>query len=140
MELLQKAAEIFQGQLGGEKKEGLKTNSIVSAFQGLLGGADGKVDFQSLIGKFQSLGLTSMVTSWLGDGKNEDLPEDSVKSALGEGKVEKFASSLGLDTSTALKGLSGALPKLIDQFSSGGESKEGGLGSMLSAAKGLFGS
>lgn len=136
MSIANLAAEIFMKKIGG----GGDTGNIASALTGLLGGSGGDLDIMGLVSKLQSGGMSSMVSSWLGDGNNEGISTDQVTSMLGESNISEFASKLGVDPSTALNGLKETIPDVIDQSSSGGSILDsiGGLGGALNMAKKLF--
>lgn len=136
MSIVNLAAEIFLSKIGGSAN----TDQITSGLTTLLFGDGGDVDLMGLVSKFQTGDLASLAASWLGDGANEALPLEQIKNVLGEANVAQFASSVGIDASTALDGLSQTIPELIDQSSSGGSILDsvGGLGGIANMAKKFF--
>ncbi|MCF6236959.1 MAG: YidB family protein [Gammaproteobacteria bacterium] len=140
MSIANLAAEIFMKKIGGSGDSG----NIASALTGLLGGNNsggaGDLDIMGLVSKLQSGDMSSMVSSWLGDGSNDSISTDQVTNMLGESKISEFASKLGVDPSTALNGLKDTIPDVIDQSSSGGSLLDsiGGLSGALNIAKKLF--
>ncbi len=138
MSIANLAAEIFMKKIGGAGDSG----NIASALTGLLGGnnSGGDLDIMGLVSKLQSGDMSSMVSSWLGDGNNDSISTDQVTNMLGESNISEFASKLGVDPSTALNGLKDTIPEMIDQSSSGGSLLDsiGGLDGVLNMAKKLF--
>ncbi len=135
MSIANMAAEIFMKKIGSSGDAG----NIASAFTGLLGGG-GDIDIMGLVSKFQSGGMGSIVSSWLGDSSNDGISTDQVTNILGESNISEFASKVGVDSGTALNGLKDTIPSLIDQASSGGSLLDsvGGLGGAMNLAKKLF--
>jgi uncharacterized protein YidB (DUF937 family) len=120
MSLLNMAAEILSSKLS---KSGNSTsiNGLISALKNLLPtGGDGDLDMSDLVGLLNKGGLASLVTSWLGDGKNSPISVSQIVAILGQDKIASFAKAIGANTDTATKGLSEMLPELIDKNSSGG--------------------
>jgi uncharacterized protein YidB (DUF937 family) len=114
------------------------TDTITRALSSLLGDGQGNIDLGALTAKLASSGsLSSVVSSWLGDGSNAPISASSLESLLGEGAVSDFASRIGTDTGTAAAGLADVLPQMVDKASSGGSLLDaaGGLGGLMGAAK-----
>lgn len=137
MSLLKVAADLFISQLGS-KSSGLSLETVTGALQNLLPTQSGDLDLAALVGKFTGQGgdLVTVATSWLGDGSNKAININQIITALGQSKMDNFASEIGLDTNTAASGLADILPELINKNSDGG-SLLGGLAS--SAAKSVLG-
>jgi len=139
MNIANLATQIFMKKIGASGGSG----NITSALTNLLGkGKDagsggGDVDIMGMISKFQSGGMSGMVSSWLGDGDNDSMSTDQVTNMLGESNISEFASKIGVDPSTALNGLKDTIPDMVDQSSSGGSLLDsfGGLGGVLNIAK-----
>jgi len=95
-------------------------------------------DLAGLASKMASSGeLTSLVSSWLGDGGNSAISADGILGLLGESRGSDFASKLGTNTDTAAAGLADVIPQVVDKASSGGSLLDaaGGLGGLMGAAK-----
>ncbi len=118
MDILQQAAEMFKEKAVGSA--GLDLGNIGSALGGLLSNTDGKLDLKGIISNMNGQGLTSIVSSWLGDGDNEGISADQIKDVFGRDKISEFASKLGIDDNAAAEGLTNALPQIMDKASSGG--------------------
>jgi len=136
MSIINLAAEIFMKKVGVSGN----TDNVISALTTLFSGGGGDIDLMGLVSKFQSGGMASLASSWLGDGNNEPISTNQVKDVLGESNISEFSSKLGINTDTALQGLSSTIPELIDQSSSGGSLLDnvGGLGGIADMAKKLF--
>ncbi len=124
-------------------KMGDQAGGVMDALSGLTGG---NLDMGSLMGKLKEGGLGSQVDSWMGDGDNEPVSADQLKSALGEEQLAAASEKMGCDADTCAQHLSGALPDLADKFSSGGSmldasaltEKLGGASGLLDMAKGFL--
>jgi uncharacterized protein YidB (DUF937 family) len=112
----------------------------VSALTGLLSGSDGNIDIMELIGKFQSGGIASLISSSLGDGDSGSISSEQLTEVLGERKIADFADNAGLNVNTAIDGLSGMIPELISKVSSDESllEKAGGVGGLADMARKLF--
>ena len=107
------------------KKVGLDLGNIMSA---LTGDSEG--------------GLASVVSSWIGGGENEAIDGSQLSNLLGSDAISGFAEKLGIDTDTALSGLTDALPNMIDKATPEGSSlldSVGGLDGLMGMAGKLFG-
>lgn len=124
-------------------KMGDKAGGMMEALSGLTGG---NLDMGSLMGKLKEGGLGGQVDSWMGDGENEPVSADQLKSALGEEQLAAASEKMGCDADSCAQQLSEALPDLADKFSGGGSmldasaltDKLGGASGALDMAKGLF--
>lgn len=128
-------------QLLGDKL-GDNAGSMMEALSGLTSGEG--LDLAGIKDKLQSGGMADQVQSWLGDGDNQEVSADQVKSAFGEEGVANVASKLGVDTDTAAAQIKDILPGLMDKVSSGGDilgQFAGGAdaGGLLGKVKGMLG-
>jgi len=137
MDLMKMGQQLLADKLGD------KAGGVMDALSGMTGG---NLDMGSLMGKLKDGGLGSQVDSWTGDGENEPVSAEQLKSALGEDQIAAASEKMGVDADTAAQQLSEALPGLADKFSGGGSmldasaltEKLGGASGVLDAAKGLF--
>lgn len=139
-QIIEMGAKLFKNNVSGEGK-GLDLKHIVSALTSLLSNSKGSVDLNSIISHLDAGGLMSVAASWLGDGANAPISASQISSIFGGSKISKFAKQLGLDEGTALKGLTAAIPGIVDKSSQGGSILKsiGGLSDALGGLKGLFG-
>jgi len=124
------------------KVVGANASSATSALAGLLGskgeGEGSGPDIGGLIAKMQGNetgnDLTELAASWLGKGENSQVSGDQLQSLFGKEKIAQFASDLGTDEATAVEGLKGALPDLVDKASPDGNILDslGGLSGLAS--------
>jgi uncharacterized protein YidB (DUF937 family) len=134
-DIISMGTEMFQNKLG-DQAEGIDSSSITDALSGLMSGEDGNLDLGSIVSNAMSGdGLGSIISSWLGDGDNESIDADGLTSLFGEDKIADFASKLGVDSDTALSGLSDAIPNMMDKSSEGGSI----VGSLLDSVGGMDG-
>lgn len=78
-------------------------------------------DIGGLLQKLQGGGLSSQVSSWLGNGANLPVTADQIRAALGNAQVQDIAKSMGLPVDKLLPILSQQLPDLIDKLSPNGK-------------------
>lgn len=126
-------------QLLGDKL-GDNAGGMMEALSGLTSGEG--LDLGGIMEKMKAGGMGDQLESYLGDGENQEMTADQVKSAFGEEGLSNVANKLGVDTDTAASQLKDVLPALLDKASSGGNLLEsltgGGGGGLLNMAKGLF--
>lgn len=134
MDLLKMGKDLLGDKFGDE------SGGIMDALSGLTGGGDGGLDIGGLAEKFKAGGMGDQVKSWLGDGENEAVSGDQIKSVFGADKIGEVASKMGVDEDAAADKLSQAVPALLDKASSGGSllSSLLGGGNPLDMAKNLL--
>jgi len=139
-QVLRLGAQAFQSRLGEEQASSLSSEQIMGALADLMPGSGKSVDLGAVLKKMQGSGLASLAESWLGDGANSGIGSAQLASIFGSADIQRFAGKLGLDQDTALEGLKGAVPAIIDQASSGGALDSlGGVGGVMAMAGKLFG-
>ena len=139
-QILQLGAKAFIESNGsGNAGSNLDLSSVISGFSKLTDG--GEFNIGSIVSLMQSGDVSDLLQSWLGDGENQSISSDQISGLLGNDKIADFASQLGLSESEAVGGLQDALPKMIDNSSSGGSLLDslGGAQGALGLAKNLFG-
>ena len=140
-DLLKMGATAFMNSQGsGTAGSNLDLGSITSALSGLSGGGSG-IDISSILGGMQSGSMGDMLQSWMGDGENQEISGNQISELLGSDKISEFASKLGLSEDEAIGGLQDAMPKMVDNASSGGSLLDsvGGIGGALNMASKFFG-
>ncbi len=137
MSLLNMATQLFMSNTNSSH---LESNTVMSGLKGLLADQSGNIDLAGLVSKFSGSGLSSIATSWLGDGNNETLSTQQITETLGQDKLTNFASGLGIDTDSAASGLASMIPQLIDKSSDDGSLLSGNtLNAVLDNMGGLGG-
>ena len=120
MDLKQLAVQLAQQTLGGSLN-GKDDNALGNALSALTGDKnESSFDIGDLVSQLQGGGLGGALNSWLGDGGNEAVSGEQLKSALGDDRIGEFASRLGIDASQAQDALSNLIPDLVDRSSEGG--------------------
>lgn len=120
MDLKQLAVQLATQKLGGVLG-GADENALGNALSALTGDMnEGSFDIGDLVSQLQGGGLGNALNSWLGDGGNDAVSGEQVKSALGDERVGEFANRLGIDQSQAKEALSNLIPDLVDRSSEGG--------------------
>jgi uncharacterized protein YidB (DUF937 family) len=111
---------------------------------GGLGGSGGFGGLGGLLERFQASGLGPQVASWIGNGANQPVSAEQVRSALGDGPLRTLAEHVGLSEDETAAHLSGLLPQLVDHLTPNGQTPdagmlEGGVAGALSSLGHLFG-
>lgn len=135
--------QLFQDKLG-DSAEGVDSNVLKEALSGLLSNEEGGLDLGNIMSSLASDegGLGSVISSWIGSGENEAIDGDQLSNLLGSDAISSFADKLGIDTDTALSGLTDAFPNMVDQATPDGSSmldSLGGLDGIMGMAGKLFG-
>ena len=135
MDLLKMGQQLLGDKLGD------KAGGMMDALSGLTSGEG--LDLAGITEKMKAGGMGDQLESYLGDGENQEMSEDQVKTAFGEEGLSNVANKLGVDTDTAASQLKDILPGLLDKASSGGSLTDsltggGGAGGLLGMAKGLL--
>ncbi|MEE9334617.1 MAG: YidB family protein [Granulosicoccaceae bacterium] len=134
MDLLKMGQQLLGDKLGD------KAGGMMEALSGLTSGEG--LDLGGIMEKMKTGGMGDQLDSFLGDGENQELSADQVKSAFGEEGLSNVANKLGVDSDTAASQLKDILPGLLDKASSGGNLMEsltgGGAGGLLDMAKGFL--
>jgi len=120
-DIIKMGTEMFQSKLGDQAAD-LDTDTITEALSGLITNEEGGFDLSNIISSVTSGegGLGSIVSSWLGNGENEAVDGAQLTDLFGSDQISAFAEKLGVDTDTALSGLSDAIPNIVDKSSEGG--------------------
>ncbi len=121
MDLLKVGASLIQGN-SDDATTGLDTDDIANALNGLVGNGAGGLNLAALVGGLSQNGLGEIVGSWLGNGENRAISAGQLTDLLGSDKISAFASDLGLSDESAKGALADALPQVVDQVTSGGNS------------------
>lgn len=139
-QILKIGAQAFESKVGGTQADSLSLEQLTGAIAGLMPGDGAKVDLGALIGKMQNGGMASLAQSWLGDGGNDGIEISQLTSMFDSADIQRFAGHLGIDQETALNGLQGAIPEMIDKASSRGSLDSlGGVSGVMAMAGKLFG-
>ena len=142
-DLINMGATVFiQSNRSGDAGSGLDMGSLVSALSGLAGSnSSSGLDIGSLLGKMQGGDMVGMVTSWLGDGDNQEVSSVQITEIFGADKISEFANQLGLSEDEAIGGLRDTLPNMVDKASSGGSILDsiGGISGAIGMASKIFG-
>jgi uncharacterized protein YidB (DUF937 family) len=140
-QILKMGAEAFMNSKGsGEAGSNLDSGLLMSALAGLAGGKGG-LDISALISGMQGGGMGDILQSWLGDGQNNAISPQQISNLISPDQLSTFASQLGLSQDEAIGGLQDAVPKMIDNASSGGSLLDsiGGVSGALGLASKFFG-
>ena len=134
MDLLKMGQQLLGDKLGDQ------AGGMMEALSGLTSGEG--LDLGGIMEKMKAGGMGDQLESFLGDGENQEISADQVKSVFGEEGVSSVANKLGVDTDTAASQLKDVLPSLLDKASSGGNLMESltgeGAGGLMDMAKGFL--
>jgi uncharacterized protein YidB (DUF937 family) len=92
---------------------------------GLLGGGAGAGSainggLGDLLKQFQQKGLGDEPNSWVGTGPNKTISPRDLESALGADTLNNLSQHTGMGRDALLNGLSGQLPRFVDQLTPNG--------------------
>lgn len=120
MSLLNSLASAALGAASGQGQSagGLDAQTVMKLAGQLLEQSGG---LQGLIGKLQSGGLSSVVSSWVGTGANQAVSGEQLQQALGGDLLGQLAQQFGGNTQAAAGGLADMLPGLIDKLTPDGQ-------------------
>ncbi|HPV82793.1 MAG TPA: YidB family protein [Nitrospira sp.] len=117
MGLFDQLGQAAAGMLG--QTEG--NNPLMQALVGLLGQNSHVGGLSGLIQAFQKNGLSDIVNSWVGTGKNLPISPEQIQQGLGGDLLKQLAAQAGLSTEAACGQLASLLPGLIDKLTPGGK-------------------
>lgn len=129
------------GGLEGIAGMAAKNPQLVAAAATLLSSKDSSVGgsggLGALMSAFDSKGLGSVMSSWVGSGSNESIGAEQIVSVLGNDTLSQFASKAGIGLAEAGPALASVLPSLVNQLTPQGQvpqssSLESALGGLLS--------
>jgi len=145
MDLLKMGASIIQSNSDDATTQ-LEVDDIANALYGLVGNGQGGLNLVTFVGSLSQNGLGEIVGSWLGNGENKSISKEQVSDLLGAYKISEFASALGISEESAKGALADALPKVVDQATSGEYSvvdemlsQRGGSGATMDILGKMFG-
>ena len=96
---------------------GTNHSSLVNAAMEMFGHHQG---FSGLAQGFESAGLGHIFGSWVGAGQNQPVSAQEVESAVGQDRIQQFASRAGVPASVAPQLLATVLPTLVDKLTPDG--------------------
>lgn len=104
---------LLDGIVGGVVGAGLATaaQSIIEKNGGV----------QGVIDQFEKNGLGGIARTWVGNGPNEPITADQIKTALGGDAIKEMAEKAGLSVDDLSSKLSTVLPGLIDKMTPNGK-------------------
>lgn len=109
--------------------------SLLDNLKGALGGAMGQAEaaalpaiiakvmpggLQGLLDQLSQSGYGQQVSSWLGNGANQPITVEQLRTALGNAHIDEIAQHLGIPADKAMGFLSSHLPGVVDQLSPSG--------------------
>lgn len=122
--------------------------SLFDQLGGLLGGEGGGVagavtelmqqqgGLSGLVEKFNSGGMSELVSSWVGTGGNLPVSAEQIQQVLGSEQVTALAGKFGLDPQQLSQGLADYLPQAVDKLTPDGQLPQGG--DLLSQGLGML--
>ena len=141
-DIVKMGTDLFQSKIGDSAGE-MDQSSITDALSGLISNEEGGLDLSNILSSLTSGdGIGSIISSWMGDGENDAVDGSQLTEILGSDKISEFADKLGVDTDTALSGLTDAIPNMIDKATGEGSLLDsvGGVDGIMDMASKFFGS
>jgi uncharacterized protein YidB (DUF937 family) len=97
------------GGLGDLLKGGLGGLVAGGALGGVLSGG-----LNDLLKQFQQSGQSDVANSWIGKGPNQQISPDVLSKVLSEDQIKMLTQQTGMSREELIKGLSEALPDVVD--------------------------
>lgn len=101
----------------------------VQAVVGMLGDGSAHGGMSGVLDKLNQAGLGDAVSSWVGNGANQQVSGDQITNALGSNAIGALAQQMGVDNNAAAGQLASLLPAVINHLTPNGQVPQGGLGS-----------
>jgi uncharacterized protein YidB (DUF937 family) len=92
---------------------------------------------QGLLGTLNQGGMAQQAASWVGQGQNQGVSGDMLKSVLGSGVLGNLGAQHGMDANQVSSGLASMLPELINQMTPQGQVPHNA-NDMISQAMGML--
>lgn len=103
----------MQGMMGGQQQSGLM--GILMQLMSSPGG------LQGMLQQFQQAGLGQQAQSWVSTGQNMPISPDDLMKVFGQGQMQQWSQSLGMNPQETAGGLASVLPNFIDQLTPKGQ-------------------
>ena len=110
--------------LGGNSSQNpIQSKLIEIVLQQVLGKSDqgGLGGLGNLVGMLQGNGLGDVVSSWVGQGQNQEVAADQIAGGIDAGFLKNIASQLGASETETAGQLGQILPGLIDKLTPQGQ-------------------
>ena len=95
---------------------------------GMMGGGGGGLGAMlgggglgGLLGAFQNAGLGHIAQSWVGNGPNQSVSPDQLRSVFGDQQIQTMSQQSGLPQGDLLSQLSQHLPSMVDRMTPNGQ-------------------
>jgi uncharacterized protein YidB (DUF937 family) len=92
---------------------------------------------QGLLGSLTQGGMAQQAASWVGQGQNQGVTGDMLKSVLGSGVLGNLGAQHGMNENEVSSGLASMLPELINQMTPQGQVPHNA-NDMISQAMGML--
>ncbi len=132
MSLMDQLGQAVGGMLGGSSNQ----NPLLQALTGLLGQNSSVGGLGGLVQTLQKNGLSEIVNSWVGTGKNLPVTPQQIQQGLGSDLLKQLATKAGISPEAAGTQLAGLLPDLVDKLTPTGKIEAGGLDQLLKMFQG----
>jgi|SRR5882724_13213461 len=76
---------------------------------------------QGLVNQFKQQGLGDVIDSWVRGGQNLPISAEQVRQALGDQRLQQFASAAGIDVQSVSAKLTELLPQVVDKLTPEGK-------------------
>ncbi len=97
----------------------LDTKGVLDALQSLTEDGSSEFSITDIVSKISSnKELEGILRSWLGNGENRPIDNNTVRNIFDSKQLEEFASKIGINSDDASSLLANVLPNLVDRSSS----------------------
>jgi len=119
---------------GGSSTQG----NLVNAIMGIIGNQQSG-GLNGLVQQFSRQGLSDIVNSWVGTGKNIPITPQQVQRGLGKDTISQIAAQVGITPEAVTSQLSQLLPQVVDKLTPNGKINQSDIVSQgMSLLKGLM--
>ncbi|HJV61530.1 MAG TPA: YidB family protein [Albitalea sp.] len=117
------------GALSGARSSSGRGDMLGVVLQMLADDADG-LGIEGLAERFDDQGMTVVLDSWIGRGRNLPISAQELERVLGAETMDELGHQLGVSRWIAAERLSQMLPYVVDKLTPLGRVPEGGLGDL----------
>jgi uncharacterized protein YidB (DUF937 family) len=117
------------GALSGVRSTGGRGDMLGVVLQMLADDGEG-IGIEGLVDRFSAHGMSDVLDSWIGRGRNQPISPDDLQRVLGTELVDEIAQQAGLSRRVACERLSQMLPYVVDKLTPHGRLPADGLGDL----------
>ena len=123
--------QILGQVLAPQQGTGTSSSGIGGVLMNLLGGGGNPTEgagggLSQLLSSFEQAGLGHIARSWVGNGSNQPVSPQQLRTVFGDQQVQNMAGSAGLAPDDFLAQLAQHLPRVVDGMTPNGQMPDEG--------------